>query len=185
MNRKRFAVGDRFGNLVILKLASSRTPGGKIRDTVRCDCGVETEATRGNLASGNSARCSRSCTTWVSPSRMPDGQAARNHRYAQYQRNAKERGIPWDLSVELFTSIASKECHYCGAAPANSAKIHRGDAWVYNGIDRVDSREGYSPDNVVACCFTCNRCKGARSLDEFITWARRVALRHSAPAETP
>jgi 5-methylcytosine-specific restriction endonuclease McrA len=28
-------------------------------------------------------------------------------------------------------------------------------------IDRKDNAKGYEPDNVVACCFNCNRIKGS------------------------
>ena len=44
----------------------------------------------------------------------------------------------------------------------------------YNGIDRVDSSKGYLPNNVVACCTTCNRMKLDHSRNEFITHLKSI-----------
>jgi hypothetical protein len=38
---------------------------------------------------------------------------------------------------------------------------------LYNGIDRINNEEGYTSNNTVSCCFTCNRMKGTMSSEEF------------------
>lgn len=45
----------------------------------------------------------------------------------------------------------------------------------YNGIDRIDSGEGYTIDNVVPSCPVCNVGKMDRSIEEFYEWALRLA----------
>jgi len=35
----------------------------------------------------------------------------------------------------------------------------RGDVPLSFSIDRKDSRKAYSPDNMVPCCWNCNRLK--------------------------
>jgi hypothetical protein len=43
-----------------------------------------------------------------------------------------------------------------------------------NGIDRKDNSKGYTIDNVVSCCFICNKGKWTQSVGEFKTWLTRV-----------
>lgn len=47
--------------------------------------------------------------------------------------------------------------------------------FFYTGVDRVDNGIGYTIENVVPCCGTCNHAKSAMSVDEFISWALRIA----------
>lgn len=47
--------------------------------------------------------------------------------------------------------------------------------FLYNGIDRVDSKKGYVAGNVVTCCRNCNQAKSDKSIDEFEEWAIRLA----------
>lgn len=35
----------------------------------------------------------------------------------------------------------------------------------HHGLDRVNNSKGYTLDNVVSCCFECNRSKNSISLD--------------------
>ncbi|MDA3855349.1 MAG: hypothetical protein PF569_03760 [Candidatus Woesearchaeota archaeon] len=43
-----------------------------------------------------------------------------------------------------------------------------------NGVDRVDSKVGYTKENSVACCKYCNFAKHTMSEDDFYKWIRRV-----------
>jgi hypothetical protein len=45
---------------------------------------------------------------------------------------------------------------------------------VFHGLDRVDSKCGYSPDNLVTCCFDCNRMKSDFTLEFFIEHIERI-----------
>lgn len=79
---------------------------------------------------------------------------------------ARQRGKDWQLTnVEAYKLIIGA-CHYCGYSPAwPTARV---------GIDRVDNNKGYTLDNCVSCCFTCNSAKGELSVEEFRTWLRNV-----------
>jgi hypothetical protein len=60
-------------------------------------------------------------------------------------------GLEEDLKVRLW----SEPCYLCGRTPAF-------------GIDRVDPRQGYVPDNVQPCCSTyCNYMKKDMALEDF------------------
>ena len=48
------------------------------------------------------------------------------------------------------------------------------DGFLYSGIDRVNSQEGYVKNNCVPCCDKCNKAKMAMSRDEFLNWIKLV-----------
>lgn len=83
-----------------------------------------------------------------------------------YRKNAKARGIVWLLTVEQVEAVVHCECAYCGALPSPR-----------NGIDRIDNSLGYTPDNVTACCLTCNRAKADMNMAQFISWIDRLSKR--------
>ncbi len=56
--------------------------------------------------------------------------------------------------------------------------------YIYNGIDRTDNDLGYITTNVVPCCATCNYAKKGKTVEEFFTWARRIAAHLSASTPT-
>ncbi len=87
------------------------------------------------------------------------------YSWVVYQRNAKNRGLPWQLGQEDFNVLIHSDCHYCGKRPT-----HRP-----NGVDRMDNGVGYIPFNCVACCSTCNHMKGTLSHDEFIAHCIKIA----------
>ncbi len=85
-----------------------------------------------------------------------------------------------------FETYAHSKCFYCGAAPscAFSSHVKYGpkrrctgtcpNVFYYNGLDRLDSDQGYELHNVVPCCGACNRAKRDRSVDQFVTDAHRL-----------
>jgi 5-methylcytosine-specific restriction endonuclease McrA len=99
--------------------------------------------------------------------------------YTEIRRNAKTRGIAFDLTIDDFVRVASNPCRYCGdPAPLRSRTEIEGSRPVkLHGLDRVDNASGYAIANVVACCGLCNRAKSDRSEVEFFAWAARVAAR--------
>jgi hypothetical protein len=78
-------------------------------------------------------------------------------KYVSIKREAKRRSIHFSLSLKLYESkLWGKPCHYCGC-----------DIEV-TGLDRKDSSKGYTPDNVVPCCWDCNTKKGTKPYEDFL-----------------
>lgn len=73
-----------------------------------------------------------------------------NYRRLEKMRTkARRRGLEFTLTVEDYKNLKDGDlCHYCG------------DPMEVVTIDRIDNNRGYILDNVVGCCFLCNKIKG-------------------------
>ena len=92
-----------------------------------------------------------------------------------YKRHKKKE---WKLSEDEFYRISQMDCYYCGEKPTQIKKStnNTGD-FIYNGIDRIDSKKGYIINNVVPCCRKCNVAKSDMKLSEFKKWAIKIGER--------
>ena len=97
------------------------------------------------------------------------GYASSKKTYSNRKRSAKSRRIYFDITFEQFLQISSRNCYYCDIEPKQCCKYENtyGD-YYYNGMDRVDSKKGYLINNVVACCWNCNKAKASLSQEDFL-----------------
>lgn len=168
-----------FGRLKAVRITRSTKQG--LWWLCQCECGQTTEVPVGRLRSGwtqscgclNKERTAAANKTRSPRTKLPDGVAAMNDVYRDYQKNAKTRGLSWELSQEKCRELFSKRCHYCGSPPA-CVRNERYSTCVYNGIDRVDNDRGYEEDNVVPCCEICNRAKRDLSIEAWNNWITRL-----------
>lgn len=103
----------------------------------------------------------------------------------QYRQTAKRRGLAFTIPLGLVHSLLASNCFYCGSPP--SSVMHKKGSFgefVYNGLDRVDSRSGYVEGNVVSACVVCNWMKSTMPLGKFIEHVRRIASKW-ASVEVP
>lgn len=108
--------------------------------------------------------------------RLALGVSAKRLLFASYQRRAKRDGLTWRFTLLGFLHLTQGNCDYCGKEPSQVYLPNKDTfgAYVYNGIDRVDSLKGYTWDNCVPCCYTCNVAKASMTRSQFIDWVRRV-----------
>lgn len=108
--------------------------------------------------------------------RQPKEKTAIKALYNGYIRQAKERGIKFDIDLEYFKIITKQNCYYCNIPPSNICK--RGkinhSIYVYNGLDRINPDNDYTKDNVVPCCSQCNTIKWDMSYLEFINKIKTI-----------
>ena len=162
--------GQRFGRLVALIRVLSRRPGW----ACRCDCGGTIVVRTDLLKRG----WTKSCGCLEKPNKLPPGRAALKQTFNRYNLEATRRGISMLLTLDEFSVLTQLNCHYCGASPSNITQRYNGNgAYIYNGLDRVDSSSDYRADNVVACCKVCNRAKGDMRPDVFEAWLDRLSAR--------
>jgi hypothetical protein len=87
-------------------------------------------------------------------------------KFAQLKAQAKSRQKDFTLTKEFyFTLVTPNTCHYCGGTLPETG----------TGIDRIDHRTGYTAENVVPCCTSCNTRKGALEGAGFV-YPRTVTL---------
>jgi 5-methylcytosine-specific restriction endonuclease McrA len=171
--------GERYGRLVaICKTHTRDYPSGQSRAVwlFKCDCGNEVQKTAFDVRRSDTKSCGCARFGRQAANRIAHGEASFNGLFSHYVRSAKYRGYEWALSKDQFRSITVQCCSYCGSKPSQSHLTHKSayGEYIYTGVDRVDNSRGYEIDNVVPCCGTCNRAKGAMSSEEFLEWVDRV-----------
>ena len=164
-------IDKKFGKLTVI--AEGGRIGGQVLWVCKCDCGKEKTIRGASLRRGETQSCG--CLAQGNH-RLPYGESSKRLLFRSYQNCAKKRGYVWGLNESEFFTLTQKPCVYCGILPTQIYRASRESYghFTYNGIDRVDNSKGYCPDNVVACCTICNVAKSNMSLDEFISWIRRV-----------
>ena len=79
---------------------------------------------------------------------------------AQTKNHCKNRGRDYELDDAEAIEMLMSDCTYCGGKGG--------------GIDRVDSSLGYTADNTVPCCYTCNAMKLDTPLDQWMLQMKRI-----------
>ncbi len=160
-------IGASFGYLTVLR-ESKRRLGSAVMWDCRCICGKEYAVAGVHLRSGRTQSCG--CKK-----AKPFEESFPREMYSIYKSNAvNDRGLSFELPFGCFVKMLQSRCAYCGAPPRNErvckGRFQRGATYRWNGIDRVDSAQGYSVANCVACCKVCNRAKMAMSAVEYKRW---------------
>ena len=123
-------------------------------------CGVDIKAQQNQLQrhSGKCGSCSQKKTPY-----MFIYNELKNHR---------RKDVEFTLTFDEFLNLISNpECKYCGVKleyheHSRTNGIHNTRA---HQLDRKDNSKGYTFDNVVPCCWECNRLKSDRfTYDEFL-----------------
>lgn len=104
--------------------------------------------------------------------------------YRAYKKNAKKRNLSFSLSIERFRELTKLPCLICGEKP-KAKYVHDkryAHPYVYNGVDRLDNRKGYSEENCAPCCRSCNYAKHTKSLYQFLLYIYNAYNHAVAPA---
>jgi hypothetical protein len=187
--------GKRFGKLVVVERV--KQPDNKKNVSTywlcQCDCGNTRIVSRASLLRCTSAckECSNKNRGWFGrkieeinseelnkkevfypkPSiRKEYGYSSMHQLYLSYKAGAKNRGFEFKLNEDEFKKITSSKCFYCGCLPNRVKKngTNYGE-YNFNGIDRIDSDKGYTIDNCIPCCTTCNFMKRKMPMQEFLS----------------
>ena len=168
--------GKIYGQLTVVKKAGI----DKFRNVqwhVRCECGNE-EIRIGRAFRQRGATKCRHCMISKKP-----GESHLNNWLRSYQNHAKQRKLEWGLTKEEFTTLTSGYCTYCGTGPRDTYRRTSINGTIkLNGVDRIDSTRGYTRENVVPCCTTCNIAKSKMSKKDFLAWIERV-YNHTHPEQ--
>ena len=100
------------------------------------------------------------------------------------RRHTKNNMVGVVIDYERFKKLSKSKCKYCGAEyskviedrlnESKSQKRLSEEILKINGIDRLDSSIGYTNENSVTCCKTCNFAKNTLSESEFYSWIKKI-----------
>jgi hypothetical protein len=174
-------IGKKYGRLTIVgrSLIEGKKGKGSVWDCI-CDCGKKTQVSSSHLFDSPYVGKSRSCGCLHAERsrrfRNP-GESGAIRVFKAYKSNALRRKLSFELSFEEFKNLTSGNCCYCGALPYQVSVVPHSrshySSYKYNGLDRIDSSQGYSLKNVVSCCLICNTMKWVLTKDDFF---RQIAI---------
>lgn len=170
--------GKRFGILTAVRPTEQKNHNRTVLWECKCDCGNTKLIPSTKLKNNEVSSCG--CRERHRPARTERGESGLNSLIKGYKWHAKNRGHEWELTKRQFKELTTQDCFYCGKKPENITYGSLGrrkeyGAYISNGVDRVDNTQGYTVDNVVACCKTCNRAKGTQTFEDYTDWLHRVA----------
>ena len=112
----------------------------------------------------NRARYNKTWREWARKNtdrRKPTALKYRQSIHGKYMTLSQRAGVTFTESE--YAEIVSHPCFYCGGILPLAGC----------GLDRILNDKGYAIDNVVPCCTTCNRIKGAtHTLEETVVMVR-------------
>ena len=161
--------GKKFGALTVLSFSHS---DGRSHWSCLCECGNKSIVASNNLRTTKVNQCGK-CRS------KPLIEALSLIVMRDYRFRAWSKGLAFKLSKKRFLELLSSPCHYCGTVGSNT-KIRGNRELRYNGIDRLNSRNGYISGNVVSCCKNCNMMKKDLSVLEFIQQVQKIFVHTKA-----
>lgn len=180
--------GDKFNRLTLIEYSN-----GKWR--CRCDCGKEVTVLTYSLTSKNTKSCG--CLNKEQNVKKTIKMQENRRKFSPEIASARriwKRYIYADkscnLSFEEWLTVSKQNCTYCGQPPSKlyngydnraSKKSKIDGYYIYNGIDRVDSNQGHTKDNIVPCCYVCNRNKNNLSLKDFLQKIKKLKINNFIP----
>jgi hypothetical protein len=187
LGKIRDLTGQIFSRLTVLSYVGKTKWGGSVW-SVQCECGTIKSVSGRALLQGGTKSCGCLHSEQAadkgriqgSNNRKGEGVAAKNLVIDSYKKRANRLGFVYELTVKEFDNLTSKNCTYCGSEFSNRSgrATNMNGYFYYNGIDRIDSTKGYTIDNCVTCCATCNKMKLQYGVKDFIQHITKI-YKHS------
>jgi hypothetical protein len=145
----------------------------------------DTAATQNVFGAGFVARTRRSRAQRIHDSRARVYLAT---VFRQASHAGRQRGIDVCLHrqdlVDMWTQQNGR-CALSGVPMSHTLSRAVPDAqWRNASLDRIDSAQGYSPDNTQLVCALVNRMKSNLPQARFVWWCQQIAHRHVYPDAT-
>lgn len=184
--------GQKYHHLTMLRPTRSGGAGKGMYWLAQCDCGSTREVRASEASLGYVKTCGK-CeyhlalvkgagaiggSKFKETNNQKRGLREQERKYAY---SAHKRKIPWHLTPREFEEIVLKPCTYCQSSPREyKSRLNKGKGRVVsatmNGIDRIDSNKGYTFENCIPCCTTCNRMKLNLPVDVFVKQCTKVSV---------
>jgi len=173
--------GDVYNNLTVIEepFVTTHLKFNHFNAKVKCICGNEFIARCSNLRTGRT-KCCTDCA-WKKRSETKSIQVSQSQQ--MFKRlildRCKKHNIEVSITVEDYTKIISQNCFYCNDSPRkterfSTRKYVNTEPVFANGVDRIDSLIGYTIDNCIPCCTSCNYAKHKLTQEEFFEKIRKI-----------
>ena len=183
-------IGMRYGRLTVISHKGKDNRGLHLWEC-RCSCGNTKIVVGQNLSSGKSKSCGCLRDEFLKAKGNQYGlyedreEAMLKVQYSHLKRrHTKNNMVGVVIDYERFKKLSKSKCKYCGAEyskviedrlnESKSQKRLSEEILKINGIDRLDSSIGYTNENSVTCCKTCNFAKNTLSESEFYSWIKKI-----------
>jgi len=101
-----------------------------------------------------------------------EGVVLRRSFLRQYKRMAVDTGIKWTITDNHFYALIRGLCYYCGWQPVALQQ--------FNGVDRYEESQGYTPQNSVPICTACEAIRHEfPSAEAMWKHVKRILDRHT------
>lgn len=185
--RKLDLVGHRYGKLTVMSPSDRLDEKGWL---CLCDCGKHKITTTELLRSGRTKSCGCLKEGFLARKGNQYGfyedreLAILKVQYCHMVNRNKKKGFSEVISFDEFVKLSKSACYYCGEQFSKEIQDRHNESLKgklisdhvvkCNGIDRLDSLKGYTSDNSVPCCKTCNFAKHSLTESEFLSWIVKV-----------
>lgn len=180
MSRAANLIGQKIGELTVIKKLDDNTNFSLSNFLCKCSCGKECVRKGKSLTASQRMYKNSNCgCIFIGSKRILEEKEISSVKriFSTYKHSAKIRGLSFDLSFDFFKNTISKRCTYCGGEGTNRRKVTKANEGFnldYNGIDRVDNTVGYEKTNCVPSCFICNRAKKDLSKEDWELYIKRI-----------
>lgn len=178
--KTEYLIGEKNNLLTIVDFRPPKK-GTQITWICKCECG--------NIAYVRSKKhlkkrigCSSCTSSIVSVNKGPfEHYSYFKKKAKRYKEDALKRHLNFDITYEDCYDLFRGDCYYCGIEPELKSngfeqyKVSESPLRA-NGIDRIDSKKGYTKENTVSCCVTCNYGKHKQSKEDFLNWIEKVYM---------
>lgn len=167
--------GARFGRLVIVNRKGSKS--GEAVYRCRCDCGGEKPVRRSNLVAGGTSSCG--CQQYLTGKDNPlfKGHGEIGGKYwSNIQQHARTRNLSFDLTITQAWNIYTTQKGLCALSGLPIAFVRLRLTVQTASLDRIDSGDGYCPDNAQWVHKDINRMKMCLPEKRFVLLCRLVAV---------
>jgi hypothetical protein len=173
--------GLRFGRLLVLKYLGRKLYSNNYEHywECLCDCGNTVEKYSRALLHDKTKSCGCIQKELASNNKKltMNNEKYINRFFGIYKWSAKKHKREFSLSLKDFNELITSNCYYCGSPP-KERNMCRSKYYEFkislNGLDRIDSKLGYTINNVRPCCETCNRMKLDLDEEEFYSTIAKI-----------
>jgi len=164
-----------FGKLTVIRDTGRRKSRRPIW-LCKCECGKEVEILAKYLLNGDTKSCG--CITVGNAHNRNGYKCVSGSYFNSLKRQAIRRGIPFEITAEDSFHLLEKQKYLCAISQVPIVLVDNLRDQRQNqtaSLDRIDSKKGYTNDNIQWTHKVINIMKNTHSLDEFLHWCSLIA----------